>query len=633
MTTTPRVEHLVSAPLFLSPQLAGDRVYFVSNLSGRLSLYAMDAAGGVPEPLLPPDVALFTPAQIDGESFVALPDLGVIVVMIDHAGDENLQPCVVPLDGGDPRPLFGDRFAGCQVVLVELDRDGRGTIVVDPRVRPEIETYEIDVATAGLVPMGTSRYQNYPAGHSDDRSRYLMLDEYIAGDLTLWLWERSTGQRRLLHGVPLEEREPGKEVPLTGFGYGWIVDGDRAVIETTLHDDLGGLGILSLARPEVVEPVAIHGAAHTGVAQLESVQRLAGDRCLVTYNVDGVSWGYEGRLDVDGRRLDLTRVLWGTGALADGVVEHHHHDRSTDRFVVSFSSATTPAQLAVVAPDRPVRMLTRNRVLGVDPTLFSPGEDASYVSHDGLRISARLYLPAAALGFEGPRPVVYYIHGGPQGQERPDFTWFSMPLIQYLTLHGFAVFVPNVRGSTGYGQDYMKRVDRDWGGQDRLDHVAAMAHLRADPRLDTSRTGVMGRSYGGYMTLMLAGRHPDLWSAAVDMFGPYDLPAWVRRLPEAWQTYFRQAVGDPETERDELVARSPRTYLSALACPLLVIQGANDPRVTKTDSDELVAELRAGGKQVDYLVFDDEGHDLTRLENKARCYRAITEFFREHLRP
>ncbi len=99
-----------------------------------------------------------------------------------------------------------------------------------------------------------------------------------------------------------------------------------------------------------------------------------------------------------------------------------------------------------------------------------PGEDASFTSFDDTRVSARLYLPAPALNYTGPRPVVYYIHGGPQGQERPDFAWFSMPLIQFLTLNGFAVFVPNVRGSTGYGLSYTKQVDQDWGGKDRLDH-------------------------------------------------------------------------------------------------------------------------------------------------------------------
>ena len=133
-----------------------------------------------------------------------------------------------------------------------------------------------------------------------------------------------------------------------------------------------------------------------------------------------------------------------------------------------------------------------------------------------MRDSSSTTLPAGSLGFQDPRPLVYYIHGGPQGQERPDFAWFSMPLIQFLTLRGFAVFVPNVRGSTGYGLDYTRQVDRDWGGQDRLDHVHAMTKvLPKDKRLDIQRAAVVGRSYGGYMTLTLAGRHPHAeWLAA-----------------------------------------------------------------------------------------------------------------------
>ncbi|MCX7707051.1 MAG: prolyl oligopeptidase family serine peptidase, partial [Anaerolineae bacterium] len=247
------------------------------------------------------------------------------------------------------------------------------------------------------------------------------------------------------------------------------------------------------------------------------------------------------------------------------------------------------------------------------------------------RVSARLYLPAAERGFTGPRPVIFYIHGGPQSQERPDFTWFSMPLIQFFTLNGFAVFVPNVRGSHGYGLDYMKRVDHDWGGLDRLDHVAAFEHLKADPRLDMTRVGVMGRSYGGYMTLTLVGRHPELWKAAVDMFGPYNLLTFLERIPETWKTYFHLAVGHPERDRDFLVERSPSTHLHNLACPLLVIQGRNDPRVRADESRDLVEALRSQGKQVEFLVFENEGHDVTRFENKVRCYNEIVRFFGEHL--
>jgi dipeptidyl aminopeptidase/acylaminoacyl peptidase len=277
---------------------------------------------------------------------------------------------------------------------------------------------------------------------------------------------------------------------------------------------------------------------------------------------------------------------------------------------------------------------TRERVLGIPEGTLSEGEDYPFDSHDGLRISARLYLPDESLGYEGSRPVVYYIHGGPTAQEHPDFSWFSMPLIQQLTLNGFAVFVPNVRGSTGYGFDYMNKVVKDWGGQDRLDHVHAMTEvLPRDPRLDVSRAAVVGRSYGGYMTLTLAGRHPELWSAACDMFGPYDLTTFAARVPETWKPMIALLIGDPETEPEFMTERSPKTYLDALACPLLVIQGKNDPRVVEDESRLLVEELRGKGKEVDYLVFEDEGHDVLKFDNRVRCYNAIVDLFRTHLKP
>jgi dipeptidyl aminopeptidase/acylaminoacyl peptidase len=244
-----------------------------------------------------------------------------------------------------------------------------------------------------------------------------------------------------------------------------------------------------------------------------------------------------------------------------------------------------------------------------------------------------LYRPAEELGFSGPRPLVYYVHGGPQGQERPDFAWFSMPLIQFLTLNGFSVFVPNVRGSTGYGLSYTKQVDRDWGGKDRLDHIQALKILANDSRLDVSRAGVVGRSYGGYMTLTLAGRDAAYWCAAVDMFGPFDLLTFSQRIPETWKPYFRIALGDPVMDREFLIERSPKTHIDQISCPLLVIQGKNDPRVVEQESHELVDHLREVGKQVDYIVFENEGHDVLKYENRVRCYTAITDFFKQHLKP
>jgi dipeptidyl aminopeptidase/acylaminoacyl peptidase len=135
------------------------------------------------------------------------------------------------------------------------------------------------------------------------------------------------------------------------------------------------------------------------------------------------------------------------------------------------------------------------------------------------------------------------------------------------------------------------------------------------------------------MTLTLAGRHPELWQAACDMFGPYDLLTFCERIPPTWKPYFKIALGDPEKpeERDFLIERSPKTYLDQMTCPMLVVQGRNDPRVVAAESEDLVEDLRKKGKDIELLVFEDEGHDVLKYENRVTVYNAITDFFAKHL--
>jgi pimeloyl-ACP methyl ester carboxylesterase len=630
-----RIESLLSARLFLEPQLANDRLFFVSNLSGHLSLYAMDATGGVPEPLLPPQIALQNPELVGGKPFHVLPALGEIVVMIDHDGDENYVPFLVPLEGGFPEPLAAETFHGRRSHLIEVD-DATDTayFAVESREESLITAVRVDLANADVETLWQSPYGAFVAAWNPDHTRVVHADGYTIGDVVLYERDEAGG-RRMLYGTPIEEREQDVEYALSGFGSGHgTVSGKGVILVTTLFDDAGTLGYLDFARPGEIEPVSVDGVVHGGEGELQRIQHLEQDRFAAIYNIDGCSWAYDGRFDEASRAYVADRVLVGEGELAGGVLHGLHYDASAGRFAVSFCTATNPTQLYVLEPDRssPPARRTRERALGLAPELLSSGEDVSFDSHDGLRVSARLYIPSPDLGYEGPRPLVYYVHGGPQGQEQPNFAWFSMPLIQILALEGFAVFVPNVRGSTGYGLDYTKRVDRDWGGEDRLDHVFAMTEvLPLDERVDVSRAGVVGRSYGGYMTLMLASRHPELWRAAVDMFGPYDLFTFLDRIPETWKPYFELALGHPEHDRDFLVERSPRTHIMDVSCPLLVIQGQNDPRVVEQESHDLVDELRELGRSVDYLVFEDEGHDVLKLPNRVRCYDAIVGFFSEHL--
>ena len=631
--TADRIESLLSARLFLEPQLAGDRLTFLSNLSGQLSLYSMDIGGGVPDPLLPPRIALQNPELIGGYSFHVLPDLDRIVLMIDHDGDENYEPYLLLLEGGFPEPLAPESFAGRRSHLVDFDpKTNAAYFAVESRQESLITAVRVQLATGEVDTIWKSPYGALPAAWSPDHSRVFLSDFYTAGDVVFY--EPGGDVRRILYGTPIEVRSEGVEYPPSGIHSTHCTTSAKGLLlASSLFEDTGTPGYLDLERPGEIEPVAIDGLRHEGAGELSGIAHVEDDRYVVQYNVDGCSWAYETRLDEAGRRLTVERVLVGEDELAGGVLHGLHYDEASGRFALSFCTATMPTQLYVLeAETAPPARKTRERPLGISPDLLSAGEDASFESHDGLRVSARLYLPSEELGYVGPRPLVYYVHGGPQSQERPNFAWFSMPLIQILALEGFAVFVPNARGSTGYGLSYTKQVDRDWGGQDRLDHVHAMREvLPGDERVDVGRAGVVGRSYGGYMTLMLAGRHPELWRAAVDMFGPYDLITFSERIPETWKPYFALALGDPERDRDFIVERSPKTTIADISAPLLVIQGQNDPRVVERESHDLVEGLRALGKDVDYLVFEDEGHDVLKLGNRVRCYEAIVGFFSEHL--
>lgn len=631
-----QIESFLSARLFLVPQVVGGRIFFISNLSGQLSLYAMDHGGSVPEPLIPPQIALQNPHLLSGYSFFVFPKLDTILVMIDHDGDENYQPMLLPVGGGYPQPAFDGFFTENRVHCVRCDLERNAAYLLsESRTESLFTAYRADLASGGLVELGSSTFGAFPQDVSPDCRRVVLCDDYSTGDAVLHLWEEGKAENRLLYGSPLAQRQEGEVIEPNGISAGcFTADGEGLLLVSALFDDQYSPGCLPLSGSSEIEPVAVEGIVHQGRGEMTDLQRLKDGRYAAEYNIDGCSWLYEAGFDRSRMVLTLERVICGQGTLSNGVLESWHYDEAGDRFSLSFSTATSPTQIYTVEGfDRSsVVQHTREKVLGIEPDLLSAGEDASFTSFDGTRISARLYLPSEHLRNEYPLPLVYYLHGGPQSQERPDFSWFSMPLIQFLTLNGFAVFVPNVRGSTGYGLRYTKQVDRDWGGQDRLDHVCALKILSEDARLDTSRAGVVGRSYGGYMSLTLAARHPQLWKAAVDMFGPYDLITFSERIPETWKPYFRISIGDVETDADFLVERSPRTHIDQLTCPLLVIQGRNDPRVVEAESLNLVEHLRSQGKQVEYLMFENEGHDVLKYDNRVCCYTAITGFFNKYLK-
>lgn len=638
------VESLLSARRLLVPQLVNDRIYFISDASGAFSLYAMKREGSIPEPLLPRGIALQNPHLMAGYNFRVVPKLGKVLVMIDQDGNENSQPCFVPLTGGLPEPIFGDRYQGQKLMLFTFDaKASMAYFNIDDRKTPDQESIQVDLSTLKSRSLGKSKYGNAPMGHTPDHRTVILADSYTANDDVLFIWRQRQTERQVLFGTPLEQRKDGVTYPLLGVGRCYFTSDSRGLVfMTTIHSDTGGVGYLEIDNPCRVLPVPIVGVKHKGFGVFDWMDHVHGDTYLLAYNIDGCSWVYQARLDesTEPPRFKVTQTLLGEPPLNDGVelgvnsCVDETKTPATIEYVAAFTTATSPSQIYRINPaakkDRYVR-LSEERVLGIDEKYFSPGEDASYTTFDGLRISARLYFPAKDLSYKKPFPLVLYVHGGPQGQERPDFSWFSMPLIQLLTLNGFAVFVPNVRGSMGYGQAFMKKIDHDWGGDDAKDQLAGLKMLEKDARIDSTRRGVIGRSYGGYMTLWLAATQPQLWKATVDMFGPYSLISFIDRLPETWKVYFYLAIGHPEKDRQFLLERSPMTYFKQVKAPMMVIQGHNDPRVVEAESTDVVNQLRKQGVEVDYLVFPDEGHDVSKFKNQVVCYNGIVDFYKRYL--
>ena len=324
--------------------------------------------------------------------------------------------------------------------------------------------FRVDLETGATEEIGAARTARTSVAWTPDHSRVVLGDGYTMGDIVLY--ETAPTERAgCCYGTPIDEREEGVEYPLNGLGPRTAGAGGNPP-----HDDglrrRGHAWLPRARRTGEIEPVAIEGLVHEGEGELEGLRHLEGGRYAPKYNIDGCSWVYETCFDEAARKLAVERVLVGEG---DSRAECCTGWTTTREAAASRSPSAPPPTRPSCTCSTPAtrsgaedaRARARPR-----PRLLSAGEDASFESHDGLRVSARLYRPSPELGYEGPRPLVYYVHGGPQGQERPNFAWFSMPLIQILTLEGFAVFVPNARGSTGYGLDYTKRVDKDWGGQD-----------------------------------------------------------------------------------------------------------------------------------------------------------------------
>jgi dipeptidyl aminopeptidase/acylaminoacyl peptidase len=277
-----------------------------------------------------------------------------------------------------------------------------------------------------------------------------------------------------------------------------------------------------------------------------------------------------------------------------------------------------------------LRQLTWAASSVIDERDLVEAEIKRFRSFDGLEIPGLLYRPKNASP-QNKKPALVWVHGGPGGQSRDNYN----PLIQYLVNHGYAVYAINNRGSSGYGKYFFKADDRRHGRADLDDCVASKSMLINTGYVDPDRIGIMGKSYGGFITLAAMSFRPKEFAVGVDIFG---ISNWVRTLESmpAWWESQREAlfieIGHPQMDRQYLNSISPLLHAEKIKNPLMVLQGRNDPRVIKAESDDIVSAVRKNGTPVTYIVFEDEGHGFRKKANKVTAYKAIREFLDKHLK-
>jgi len=259
---------------------------------------------------------------------------------------------------------------------------------------------------------------------------------------------------------------------------------------------------------------------------------------------------------------------------------------------------------------------------------LAPMEPFSFTARDGLTVHGYATFPPGA--GRSALPMVLDVHGGPWARD----SWGFDPEAQWLANRGYLCVQVNYRGSTGYGKAFVNAGDREWGGKMQNDLTDAVAFAIEQGWADPARVAIYGGSYGGYAALAGAAFTPDVYRCAVDIVGPSNLKTLIETIPPYWApmiAQFHRRVGDPARDADFLWSRSPLSRVRDIRIPLLIAQGANDPRVKQAESEQIVAALQEAGIDHEYLLFPDEGHGFAKPENRLRFYAAAERFLARHL--
>ena len=574
------------------------RILFSSNASGIFNVYSIAAAGGEP-------VAL-TRSTTDSHYAVGyFPKDDRVLFTRDQGGNEQNHLYVRELDGSEKDLTPGDKL---KASFADWSGDDSAFYVTtnerDPRF---FDLYRYDAKTyqRSLV------YQNdkgYSISEISRNGRWIALDKAnTTADSDVYLYDTQS----------------------------------QALKHLTAHQGVAAHSAASF-DPESKRLLLLSNAG-SEFNRLQSYDLASG----VTSELEKADWDIvfsyysrDGRYRVTGVNADAStviRVVEGAKeksvampALPGGEVRGLRFSRTGAKLAFYLNGDRSPSNLFVYDfASKRVQQLTRSLSREINPSDLVDSRVVRFKSFDGMVIPSIYYQPREA-STRHRVPAIVLVHGGPGGQATRGYS----AMVQYLVNHGYAVLDINNRGSSGYGKSFFTADDGKHGREPLWDCVEAKTFLASLGHIDPERIGIMGGSYGGYMTLAAMAFRPEAFKVGVDIFGVSNWLRTLQSIPPYWES-FRLAlyaeVGDPVKDKDFLIATSPLFHAKEIRRPLMVIQGANDPRVIKPESDEIVEAVKKNGVPVEYLVFDDEGHGFSKKKNQLEANRRILEFLDKHL--
>lgn len=581
----------------------GREVVFTTDLTGRLNLWKVAAAGGWPMQL----------SQSDDREMraTASPDGKWIVYQQDFGGGEYYDLFAVPANGGEPVNLTRTRDVSETDARWSPDSKSIAFIHrVKTSAAQDIGVLDFSThATRMLTHEPTSDHFWRPEAWSRDQ-HFILANRSNAdrSDSSVYRIDVSTGDS--------EELTPHKD-KVNFHASSLSPDGRFALIESNQKYGSRNIAILQIKTHKLTWVTDLHWDATAGNFSPD------GSRFTYSVNQDGRTTLYIGdQATLHSAKIDFpegeSRFVGSPTAFSPAgdqvLILHQGAQRPTDLWIYDLKKSSS-------------RQLTFSALAGLDPQRMPPSQLVHYRTFDGQLISAFLWLPDN-LQRDGSNPGIVMPHGGPTGQTLDTFNRTATALAS----RGYVCIAPNVRGSTGYGFEFQRANHKDLGGGDLQDEVYAARFLAETGYVDAKRIGITGGSYGGYMTLMAIGKTPELWAAAVEQYGIINWFTMLQHEDPELQEYQKSLIGDPVKNRKVYEDDSPITFIRQAKAPLLVLQGDNDIRVPKEEAMQVADILEKAGTVVSAHYYPGEGHGFVKRENQIDAIRRTIDWFDRYLK-